>query len=130
MVSMMDEPSPPDDAPQLQHDFWRMMTVQRIANVVQLADIIGDMSADGLELLRKMGDKDRKALRKFFLQAENDTFEFLADLRPEEVKGLKAYLILRSTGSYMAWGIGATLGGIIAVGALYNMLVGWFGKGH
>jgi hypothetical protein len=32
------------------------LTDQRVANLINLADVIGDMNVDGLEFLRRLGD--------------------------------------------------------------------------
>ncbi|WP_441229392.1 hypothetical protein AB7828_03410 [Tardiphaga sp. 215_C5_N2_1] len=41
------------------------LTDQRVANLLSLADIIGDMNADGLEFLRRLGDPRFEALTIF-----------------------------------------------------------------
>ncbi len=61
---------------------WRlkMMTTQRFANLLEVADIVGDMQADGIEIIRKLGDPEYRNLRKFLREGRPETFEFLAGL--------------------------------------------------
>lgn len=84
---------------------WAAFTDQRCANFVAAADFVADLS------------EHQKA---FLLRAKPETLEFLADLRPEEVKGLQAYLLLRTTGKYLFWGLTAIIGGMTAVMILWD----------
>lgn len=88
-----------------QHVFLTALSDQRVANIIESADFIHDLSAK---------QKD------FLTQADPATLDFLRTLRPDEVKGLQAYLLLRSTSSYLAWGIGAVVGGLVAVLFLWD----------
>lgn len=102
---------------------WRKgLTDQRIANLWQLADIIGDMSADGVEVLRRMGDPDYKHLTKFLHDAKPSTFEFLAEARDAEIKelqnGIELVRAFRTTGRFAKWAIislGTTLAAALAI---------------
>jgi hypothetical protein len=107
---------------------WRlkMMTTQRFANLLEMADIIGDMNPDGLEILRKIGSPEQKPLQDFLSKAKPETLAFLADLRKEEVQGLQAYLLLRSTGRYLFWGIAAIVGGLTTVLILWDRVKMFF----
>jgi hypothetical protein len=67
----------------------QMLTEQRGANLIQLADLIGDMNPDGLEFLRRLGDPRFEPMTDFFTQAEPETFKFLTKVRPEEIETLK-----------------------------------------
>ena len=69
---------------------WRlkMMTTERFANLMEVADIIGDMNADALEVLRKLGDAEHAGLRQFMREGKKETFEWLAGLRKDEVSDL------------------------------------------
>lgn len=58
--------------------------------------------------------------KAFLTQADPVTLDFLRTLRPEEVKGLQSYLLLRSTSSYLAWGIGSIVIGITAMLILWD----------
>jgi hypothetical protein len=84
---------------------WAAFTDQRCANFVAAADFIADLS------------DHQKA---FLSKAKPETLEFLADLRAEEVKGLQAYLLLRSTSKYLFWGVTAILGGLTTVLILWD----------
>jgi hypothetical protein len=81
------------------------LTDQRCANILESADFIHDLS-------HKQKD--------FLTQADPATLDFLRTLRPEEVKGLQAYLTLRSTSWYLAWAIGALITGLVLVLTLWN----------
>lgn len=111
---------------------WRlkMMTTQRFANLMDLADVIGDMGADGVEILRKLGDPDYKNMRKFLREAKSETFEFLAGLRPEEVGELgnaieNARALRRSAKMVRNTAI-ALGGGFIAFAAAGDKIAEWW----
>jgi hypothetical protein len=72
-----------------QHAALVKLTDARALHLFELADVIGDMNADGLEFLRRLGDPDHAALTRFLGRADKSTFEFLAQVRPEEVEKLK-----------------------------------------
>lgn len=90
---------------------WRlkMMTTQRFANLMEVADIIGDMGADGLDILRKIGDPDYKNMRRFLREGKPETFEFLSELRKEELGELNNAIenarAFRRAGRLVRWGI-------------------------
>lgn len=93
-----------------QRAMWEAFTDQRCANFVSAADFISDL-------------KDYQ--KDFLSQSGKETLEFLRTMRPEEVKGLQAYLALRSTGSFMLWGIGTLVAGFIAVTSVWGTVSGW-----
>lgn len=87
---------------------WEVLsawTDQRCTNMLDAADFLSDLT------------EKQKA---FLKQAEPETLDFLRRLRPEEVKGLEAYLLLRSTSSYLAWGIGSIVVGLAAILLLWD----------
>lgn len=96
-----------------QHAFLSMLTSQRCANLVEAIDFYTDLP---------------EPVKRMLETANPETIEFLRELRKEEVQGLKSYLLLRSTGSYLAWGVGALVGAIIAGSALYNTITEWIGR--
>ena len=90
---------------------WRlkMMTTQRFANLLEVADILGDMNADGIEIIRKIGSADNNDLRRFLRGATPETFKFLAGLRADEVgelaNGIELVRAFKTTGRFMKWAI-------------------------
>jgi hypothetical protein len=103
---------------------WRlkMMTTQRFANLMEVADVIGDMKADGLEVLRKLGDPDYKDMRRFLREGKPETFEFLANARKDEIaelqNGIELVRAFKTTGRFLKWAIitiGAVLGAMIFI---------------
>ena len=87
------------------------LTDQRCVNILEAADFISDLSP---------------AQKAFLQQAEPVTLNFLRTLREEEVRGLQAYLALRSTSWYLAWGIGALVGGLTTILVLWNNIKAYF----
>jgi hypothetical protein len=79
----------PYELTEAQHAALVKLTDARALHLFELADLIGDMNADGLEFLRRLGDPDHSELTKFLSKADKSTFEFLASVRPEEVEKLK-----------------------------------------
>lgn len=94
-----------------QQAMWEAFTDQRCANFVEAADFISDL-------------KDYQ--KNFLSQSNKETLEFLRTMRAEEVKGLQAYLALRSTGSFMLWGLGTLVAGFIGVTTIWGTVSGWF----
>ena len=84
---------------------WAAFIDQRCANFVAAADFVADLG------------EHQKA---FLTKAKPETLDFLADLRPDEVKGLQAYLLLRSTSNYLFWGVVAIGGGLTTVLVFWN----------
>ncbi len=113
----------------------RMMTTQRFANVLELADIIGDMKADGIDVLRKIGDDEHKGLRKFLREARPETFEFLTELRSDEVGELNNAIenarAVRRAGKLFKWGIITFFGifiGFMTFWEKFLVFLAWFRK--
>ncbi|WP_375413108.1 hypothetical protein [uncultured Bradyrhizobium sp.] len=103
---------------------WRlkMMTTQRFSNLMEVADVIGDMGADGIDVLRKLGDPDYKNMRRFLREGKSETFEFLASARKEEIlelqNGIELVRAFKTTGRVVKWAIisvGTTLAAVIAI---------------
>src|SRR6218665_3813249 len=91
-----------------QHVLLKTLTDQRVANLLGLADIIGDMNADGLEFLRRLGDPRFEALTNFLSHAKPETLTFLTEARPEEVanlqEGIRLVVALQLLGRISKWG--------------------------
>lgn len=96
---------------QAQWAFLSTLTDQRCANLIETADFVSDLP---------------EQTRDFLSKAKPTTLEWLQDLREEEVVGLKAYLRLRSSTSYVAWAIGGIIGGIVAVITFWNAISPFF----
>jgi hypothetical protein len=104
------------DATQLQRDFVASLTVQRMANVNALADLLGDMNADGLEIFRIIGGKDYKSLREFLRTTDEKTFKWLARADEDKLKKIDSLIQLAGNGGFMArWTIyGVTIVSTVA----------------
>lgn len=102
-----------------QRAFFKMLTDQRVANIIATSDLLGDFDAETLYLLRLIGSPEGKHLRKFFLEARPETLEFLVSLRKKEVedidKAITTAVAVQRTLSIVKW----MIGGIVA------MLVAW-----
>ena len=94
------------DATQLQRDFIASLTVQRMANVNALADLLGDMNADGLEIFRIIGSKDYKPLREFLRATDEKTFKWLARADEEKLKQVDAAIQFMQNAQFMSkWSV-------------------------
>lgn len=119
------------DAPEEDIVEWRLraMTTQRFANLMEVADLIGDMSADGVEIIRKIGDSDHKDLRKFLRDGRPETFEFLAGLRKDELDELGNAIenarAFRRAGKMVRWGIVTLFGTFVGVSYLWDKISPW-----
>jgi hypothetical protein len=112
----------PDGLTEPQRALAKWLTDQRVANLMQMADIIGDLDADAVQFLRILGHPSYESLRKFLLQAKPETFAFLTDLRKSEVEDIEEAIetarSLRRTGRVMKWGLvtlGAAFLGMVSV---------------
>jgi len=107
---------------------WRlkMLTTQRFANLLEIADLVGDMSPDGVEVIRKIGDADHKDLRKFLREGRPETFEFLAGLRKDELDELGNAIenarAFRRAGKLVRWGIVTLFGTFVGVSWLWDKI--------
>ncbi len=107
----------------------RMMTTQRFANLLEVADIVGDMQADGIEILRKIGEPEYKNLRKFMREGRPETFEFLAGLRSDEVGELNSAIenarAFRRAGKLVRWGIVTLFGAFVGMSIIWDKVASW-----
>lgn len=74
----MTQPLPPD-ATDVQREFWKGMTDQRVANMWEAADFIHDLSPEAKEFLRRA---DKKKIRQLethidFMNAAGVVWKFL-----------------------------------------------------
>ena len=113
----------PDDT-DVQRAFWKGLTDQRAANIWEMADLIGDMNNDGIEFLRSMGGKDHRPLQKFLLEAKDETFTFLTDLRSDELKELSNAIenarAFRRGGRLLRWGIVTLFGTFVGITIIWD----------
>jgi hypothetical protein len=107
----------------------QMLTEQRGVNLIQLADLIGDMNPQGLEFMRRLGDPSHEALTGFLSQAKPDTLRFLTDLRKEEVgtlqSGIRIVVALQLIGWILKWGLGGLIALFLTVAALGEKVSVW-----
>ncbi len=105
------------------------MTTQRFANLLEVADIVGDMQADGIEILRKIGEPEYKNLRKFMREGRPETFEFLAGLRSDEVGELNSAIenarAFRRAGKLVRWGIVTLFGAFVGMSIIWDKVASW-----
>lgn len=107
----------------------QMLTEQRGVNLIQLADVIGDMTPQGLEFMRRLGDPSHGALTNFLSQAKPETLTFLTDLRKEEVgtlqSGIRIVVALQLIGWILKWGLGGLVALFVTVAALGEKVSVW-----
>lgn len=103
--------------------FLKSLTDQRIADLVAAADLIGDLDAETISLIRMINHYDGRTLRKFLFEARPETLEFLTDLRKKEIEDIGAAIetaiALRRTFRFLRWGITAF------IGAMLTMAIAW-----
>jgi len=87
------------------------------------------MKADGLEILRKIGDDEYRDLRKFLREGRPETFEFLAELRADEVGELNNAIenarAFRRAGKLMKWGIVTLFGTFVGMSVIWDKIASW-----
>ena len=66
-----------------------MLTTQNCANIINLAQMVGDMSSDASTFLRNLGEPEFAHCVKFLINAKPETFKFLQEARPEEIAYLQ-----------------------------------------
>ncbi len=115
------------DDPRLNEVLEEILNGHRRVALVTLLDVVGDMNADGLDLLRRIGSPDYKSLTKLFREGNSETFDFLAQLRPAEVKdlagGIELVRAFRTTGSFVKWAIislAVTLSAVMGIVTWYR----------
>ncbi|UFS77236.1 hypothetical protein LPB73_07620 [Tardiphaga sp. 37S4] len=106
-----------------------MLTDQRVANLLNLSDIIGDMNADGLEFLRRLGDPRFEALTNFLSHAKPETLTFLTEARPEEVanlqEGIRLVVALQLLGRISKWGAVTFFGVFVSMVLIWEKVSAW-----
>jgi hypothetical protein len=106
-----------------------MLSEQRGANLIQTADLIGDMNADGLEFLRRLGDPRYDALTRFLASAKPETLTFLTEARPEEVlnlqEGIRLVVAIQLLGRISKWGAVTFFGVFVSMILIWEKVAGW-----
>jgi hypothetical protein len=119
----------PVDMTEAQLAALTMLTEQRGLNLLQLSDIIGDMTPMGLEFLRRLGDPSHAELTRFLTQAHPETFDLLADLREDEVEtlksGIKIVVAIKIVGTLMKWGLGGLIAAFITMATVGKEVSAW-----
>lgn len=102
----------------------RMMTTQRFANLLEVADVVGDMDAEGVEFLRRIGGREGDNMRRFLREAKPETFEFLAELRKDELEELGNAIenarAFRRAGRLVRWGIVTLFGAFVGMSIIWD----------
>lgn len=116
-------PDKTGDLTSTQLAFLKTLSDQRVADLVAASDLVGDMDAETIFLLRLLSHQDGRTLRKFFLEARPETLQFLTDLRKKEIEDIGAAIetaiALRRTFRFLRWGVTAF------VGAMLTMAIAW-----
>lgn len=111
-----------------QRAFFRILTDQRVANLIDAADLIGDMDADLLQLLRAMSHENYRDLRQFMWRAKPETLRFLYDLREQELEELEAsietYIAFKRAGRVIKWGAATLFAAFIGMTVLWDKIAG------
>ncbi len=109
-----------------QRAFFRILTDQRVANMVAAGDLVGDMDADGVQLIRALGTDEYRALRQFMWRCKPEVLEFLYEMRKQEIEELEAaietYLAFKRTGRVMKWGAITLFGAFIGMLAIWDKI--------
>ena len=112
-----------------QHVLLKTLTDQRVLHLLNLADIIGDMNADGLEFLRRLGDPRFEALTNFLAHAKPETLTFLTEARPEEVsnlqEGIRLVVALQLLGRISKWGAVTFFGVFVSMVLIWEKVSTW-----
>src|SRR4051812_6950894 len=106
-----------------------MLSEGRGVRLLQLADLIGDMTPMGLEFLRRLGDPSHAELTRFLTQADSDTFDLLAELREDEVEtlksGIKIVVAIKIVGTLLKWGLGGLIAAFITMATVGKEVSAW-----
>lgn len=106
-----------------------MLSEPRGLSLLQLADVIGDMTPMGLEFLRRLGDPSHKGLTEFLTQADAKTYKLLTDLREDEVgtlkSGIKIVVAIKLVGSLLKYGLGGLIAMFLMMSAFGKEILTW-----
>lgn len=103
---------------------WRRKKAKEEHAMAALAELVGELGPDGLEILRRLGDPEYKSLRKFLLNSKKETFNFLADARENEIEelreGIELVRAFRTTGKFLKWALISLAAALTAVITIVN----------
>ena len=107
----------------------QMLTEQRGVNLIQLADVIGDMTPQGLEFMRRLGDPSHEALTTFLSTARPETFKFLAEARDFEIEklrdGLRMVVAFQMVGRAVRNGTVLLFGTFVGMALIWDKVAAW-----
>jgi hypothetical protein len=105
------------------------LTDQRVVNLLSLADLIGDMNADGLEFLRRLGDPRFEALTNFLSHAKPETLTFLTEARPDEVanlqEGIRLVVAIQLLGRVGKWSVVTLFSAFVGAILIWDKVSAW-----
>jgi hypothetical protein len=106
-----------------------MLSEQRGARLIQTADLIGDMNADGLEFMRRLGDPRFEPLTRFLANAKPETLTFLTEARADEIKnlqeGIRLVVALQLLGRIGKWGAVTFFGVFVSMIFIWEKVATW-----
>lgn len=119
----------PDGLTESQRAALTLLTEQRGVNMLQLSDLLGDMTPMGLEFLRRLGDPSHKGLTEFLTQADAKTYKLLTDLREDEVatlkSGIKIVVAIKLVGTLLKYGLGGLIAAFLTMATVGKEIVSW-----
>lgn len=119
----------PVDMTEAQFAALTMLAEGRGVRLIQLADLIGDMTPMGLEFMRRLGDPSHANLTAFLTQADAKTYKLLTDLREDEVatlkSGIKIVVAFKLVGTILKWGLGGLIAMFLTMATFGKELLTW-----
>jgi hypothetical protein len=117
----------------VQSAFLKSLSDQRAADLVAAGDLIGDMDAETIFLIRLLSNQDGRILRKFLLEVRPETLQFLTDLRKKEIEDIGAAIetaiALRRTFRFLRWGLTAFIGAMLTMAIAWEKIASLFKPG-
>jgi hypothetical protein len=121
------------DLTPVQSAFLKSLSDQRAADLVAAGDLIGDMDAETIFLIRLLSNQDGRILRKFLLEVRPETLQFLTDLRKKEIEDIGAAIetaiALRRTFRFLRWGLTAFIGAMLTMAIAWEKIASLFKPG-
>lgn len=121
------------DDPEWMHDltapqraFFRMLTDQRVAHLVEAADLIGDMDGDMIQLVRALSHENYGETRQFLWRCKPHVLRFLYEMREQELEELQAavetYIAFKRTGRVLKWGAATLFATFVGMSLLWDKI--------
>lgn len=124
-----DDPEWMRDLTPPQRAFFRILTDQRIANIMAASDLLGDLDADMLQLLRALNTDEYREVRQFMWRTEPKVLRFLHQMREHELEELEAaietYLAFKRTARIVRWGAVTAFGAFVGMSLLWDKITTW-----